>query len=171
MADTKLTEDEERLAAQHEAVKSRVERSVNSDIADQAAVAPQADAKIHDAAGHLRTKAVDETVRSEKVLDNSRVAARGSQFIDYLFYLLYSLLIIRLLLVLIAARPGNGFVNFIANITNPFYAPFRGIVPNLTTDVGMTVAIPILIAIVVYAMLHSAINGLLRMVGSRKTEI
>jgi uncharacterized protein YggT (Ycf19 family) len=99
------------------------------------------------------------------------VATRGSQFLDYAFYLLYALLAIRLVLALIAARSTNGFVQFITAITGPFYAPFRGIVPSPTAEGGYTLAWPIVIAIVMYALLHAAINGLLRMAASRKTSI
>jgi uncharacterized protein YggT (Ycf19 family) len=62
-------------------------------------------------------------------------------------------------------------VRFISTITNPFYAPFRGIVSSPTTEGGNTLVFPIVIAMVVYAILHIAINGLLRMVGSRKTSV
>ena len=40
-----------------------------------------------------------------------------------------------------------------------------------TTDAGNTLVLPIGIALVVYVMLHLGINGLLRMVGHRKTSI
>ncbi|MBP7549797.1 MAG: YggT family protein [Gemmatimonadaceae bacterium] len=100
-----------------------------------------------------------------------RVVARGSQFLDHAFFLLYALLGIRLVLALIAARSGTGFVRFIATITDPFYAPFRGIVESPTTDGGNTLVVPIIVALVAYALLHAAVNALLRMVGTRKTAI
>lgn len=75
------------------------------------------------------------------------------------------------MLALIAARSTNGFVHFIGAVTGPFYAPFRGIVPNPSAEGGYTLVVPILIAIVIYVMVHAGINGLLRMVGSRKTSI
>jgi len=65
----------------------------------------------------------------------------------------------------------NGFVQFIDAVTNPFYAPFRGIVGSPTAEGGYTLVIPIIIAIIVYALLHAAINGLLRMLVHRKTAI
>jgi len=99
------------------------------------------------------------------------VAARGSQFLDYAFYVIYTLLTVRLVLALIAAQSGNGFVRFIAAITNPFYAPFKGIVSSPTTESGNTFVVPIVIAIAVYVLLHLGINGLLRMVGSRKRQV
>jgi hypothetical protein len=43
----------------------------------------------------------------------ARGAARGSQIVDYVFYVAYALLAIRLVLALIGARSTNGFVRFI----------------------------------------------------------
>jgi hypothetical protein len=101
----------------------------------------------------------------------ARTTARGSQFLDYGFYLVYGLLGIRLVLAMIAADPGNGFVRAITAVTAPFYAPFRGIVSSPTVDGGSTFVLPIVVAIVAYALLHLAINALLRMVGTRKTSV
>ena len=172
MEDAKVGQDEARQASQHEAVKSRVESHVNAEIAGQAtAGSPGGDAKIAEVAGQMRSKAVSETAHGERVLGQARTAARGSQFIDYAFYVVYSLLAIRLVLALIAAQSSNGFVRFISAVTDPFYAPFRGIVPSPTAEGGYTLVVPIIIAIVVYALLHAGINGLLRMVGQRKTKI
>jgi hypothetical protein len=56
-------------------------------------------------------------------------------------------------------------------VTNPFYAPFRGIVASPATDQGHTLLLPIVVAIIAYVMLHLAINGLLRMLAHRKTAI
>lgn len=109
-------------------------------------------------------------VNSDRVVGQTRVVTRGSQFLDYAFYVLYSLLAIRLVLALMAARSSNGFVQFIATVTDPFYAPFKGIVASPSAE-GSTLVLPIVIAIIIYALLHAAINGLLRMVGNRKTEI
>jgi len=47
-----------------------------------------------------------------------RVVARVSQVIDYIFFLIYALLAIRLLLALFAARPSAGFVQFIRTLTD-----------------------------------------------------
>lgn len=101
-----------------------------------------------------------------------RPVSRGSQFLNYVFWLLYSLLIIRLLLVLIDARTRSGFVKLIVLVTDPFYAPFRGIVssPDLG-DTGMVLAVPILIALIVYAVLHLALHKLLQVVAYRQTSV
>jgi uncharacterized protein YggT (Ycf19 family) len=89
-------------------------------------------------------------------------AARVAQVFDYLFGLLYTLLAIRLVLELIGARKGTGFVEFIATLTGPFYAPFRGIVPSDTVDGSHPIVWPLVIAIIAYMLLHGAIRGLIR---------
>jgi uncharacterized protein YggT (Ycf19 family) len=86
---------------------------------------------------------------------------RTIQVLDFLFGLLYTLLAIRLLLELIRARRGAGFVEFIAATTDFFYAPFRGIVPNDTIDGSHPIVWPIVIAIVAYMLLHGVIRRLL----------
>ena len=97
--------------------------------------------------------------------------ARVSQFIDYAFTLLYSLLFLRVLLVFFDARGGSGFVQFVDRATNPFYAPFRGIVESPEIADGFTLAIPILIALFVYGLLHLAINRLLHVIVYRRTTL
>ncbi len=161
-----------REAARLEAMKSEVGRDVRAEIGVQAASSSGTDrARVSEVASDMRRSAIDETVHAERKIGHARTAARGSQFLDYAFYVLYTLLGVRLVLALIAANSNNGFVQFISTVTNPFYAPFRGIVESPTTESGNTLVFPIVIAMVVYAILHVAINGLLRMVASRKTTI
>ena len=172
MRDTTVANDDARQTTQHAAVKSEVESHVNAEIAGEAAVAsPEGQARVVEVAAGLRDKAVDETVKGERAVSRGRVAARGSQFLDYAFYVVYSLLGIRLVLALIAANSSNGFVKMIRAVTDPFYAPFRGIVPSPSAEGGYTLVVPILIALVIYVLLHAAINGMLRMVAQRKTTI
>ena len=171
MEDHKVAADEARRAAQHTAMKSRVERDVNADIAERAEHAtPSESQKMDHVAGAFRGKAIDEVVGTDREVRRSRGLARASQVVDYLFYVVYSLLAIRLVLALIAARSSAGFVQFIRAVTAPIYAPFRGIVASPASEGGYTLAVPIVIAIVVYAVLHAGIKGLLRMIAHRRTE-
>ncbi|HEY7785647.1 MAG TPA: hypothetical protein VIB00_13020 [Pyrinomonadaceae bacterium] len=173
MEDDKLAQEEARRAVQHQSVKSEIEGEVNAEIAERASQAPpRSEArKIDEVAGEFRSRAVDEVVSTEREVERSRTLARISQVIDYLFFLLYALLGMRLLLGLLAARSTAGFVRFIVAVTNPFYEPFRGIVSSPRTDGGHTLLLPIVIALVAYLLLHLAINGLLRMFAHRKTAI
>jgi uncharacterized membrane protein len=173
MEDDKLAVEESRRAMQHESVKSQIEGEVQADIAARAgqAVPPSESAKIEDVAGQFRSKAVDEVVETEREVQRSRGLARVSQVIDYIFYVIYALLAMRFLLALLAARSSAGFVQFIVAVTNPFYAPFRGIVSSPTAEGGHTLLLPIVIAIISYLLLHLGIIGLLRILAHRKTAI
>jgi uncharacterized protein YggT (Ycf19 family) len=172
MDDDKLAIDEARRAGQHSSVKSQVEGEVQAEIAESAAAAPPPESeRIDQLAGQFRAKAVDEVVETEREVGRARGVARISQVIDYLFFLLYALLGLRFLLALMAARSSAGFVQFIVTVTNPFYEPFRGIVASPRTDGGHTLVMPLVIAFIVYLLLHLAINGVLRIIAHRKTAI
>jgi hypothetical protein len=173
MSDDKLAVEEARRAAQHGSVKDRVEGDVQAEIGERAAVRTTADEsrRIDHVAGEFRSKAVDEVVDTEREVGRSRSLARVSQVVDYIFWIIYALLGLRFLLALMAARSSAGFVQFIVTVSNPFYMPFQGIVASPRTDGGHTLLLPIVIAIIAYAILHLAINGLLRMFAHRKTEI
>ena len=172
MDDDKLAIEEARRAGQHGAVKSQVEGEVQAEIAERAAQTPPPEAeRIDHLAGEFHAKAVDEVVETEREVGRARGVARVSQVVDYIFYVVYALLGLRFLLALLAARSTAGFVQFIVTVTNPFYAPFRGIVASPRTDAGHTLMLPLVIAIIVYLLLHLGINGLLRIIAHRKTAI
>src|SRR5438552_9519371 len=172
MDDDKLAIEEARRAGQHGSVKSQVEGEVQAEIAEHASRTPPPESeRIGQLAGQFRAKAVDEVVETEREVERARGVARVSQIVDYIFYVLYALLGLRFLLVLLAAKSSAGFVRFIVAVTDPFYRPFRGIVASPTTDSGHTLMVPLIIAIIVYVLLHLAINGLLRIIAHRKTAV
>ena len=173
MEDDKLALDEARRAAQHESVKAQVEGEVQSEISQRAAEknVPGETQRIDHVAGRFKAKAVDEVVDTEREVERARGLARISQVVDYIFYVIYALLGMRFLLALLAARSSAGFVQFIVAVSNPFYAPFRGIVASPQTDQGHTLMLPIVVAIIAYILLHLGISALLRMFAHRKTQI
>jgi uncharacterized protein YggT (Ycf19 family) len=171
MEDNKLAADEARRVNQHASVKSQVEGEVEAEIAARAERATPTDAQqVGKVASEFRAKAVDEVIGSERDVGRARVAARISQVIDYIFFLAYALLAVRLLLALLGARGSAGFTKFIFGVTDPLYAPFRGIVASPSAE-GHILALPIVIAIIVYVLLHLAINGFLRLIAHRKTAV
>ncbi|HXD32252.1 MAG TPA: hypothetical protein VN643_14110 [Pyrinomonadaceae bacterium] len=172
MEDNKLEEEEARRSVQHQSVKAQVEGDVNAEIAERASQTPPSESrKIDQVAGDFRAKAVDEVVQTDREVERSRGLARVSQIVDYIFYVIYALLALRFLLALLAARSSAGFVQFIVTVTNPFYAPFKGIVASPTAPGGHTLMMPLVIAIIVYVLVHLGINGLLRMMAHRRTHI
>lgn len=171
MQDNKVAVDEARRVAQHSSMKSQVERDVNAGIAERAEHTTVTESrKMENVAGAFRGKAIDEVVGTDREVRRARGLARGSQVVDYAFYVVYTLLAMRLVLALIGARSSAGFVQFIHIVTTPFYAMFRGIVGSPTAG-DSTLAMPIVIALIVYAVLHVGIKALLRLIAHRRTEI
>ena len=171
MEDNKVAVGEARRAVLHDSMKSQVDRDVNAEIAERAEHATRAEGQRMDqVAEKFRGKAIDEVVGTDREAGRARSLTRVSQVVDYAFYAVYTLLAIRLVLALIGANSSNGFVQLIRTVTDPFYAMFKGIVASPTAE-GFTLALPIVIAMLAYLVLHMGIKGLLRLIAHRKTEI
>lgn len=167
----KLAIDESRKAAQHEAIKSNVRGEVNREIARDAASlnrGERADAAA--VADHLKRKAVGEVVETEVHIERARGVARVSQFIDYLFYLIYGIIALEILLELIGARDANAFKRFIDAVSRPLLAPFRGLVDDPSSGPNQF-RLSYIVALVFYLLLHLAVTGLLRLLVRRRTTI
>jgi uncharacterized protein YggT (Ycf19 family) len=171
MEDERLAEDEARRIAQHGAAAGSIGREIKAEIAERAAnQGPDESGKLNQLANEMRGNAIDEVSGTSRELGRARAFACLSQVLDYLFSLLYGLLVIRLVLVFVAARSGNAFVQLIQSVTDPFFTMFRGIVASPSAG-GFTLALPILIALVVYALLHGAIKGFLRLIVHRQSAV
>jgi YggT family protein len=107
-------------------------------------------------------RAMREQEAAESRERRSYAVSRVIMAVDYLFYLLYGLLAVRFVLALVGASEQAGFVQFINGITQPFYAPFAGIVARPAMNGGV-LDFPILIALLAYALLHMAVRGMLRL--------
>lgn len=123
----------------------------------------------------VNDRAVEDRRAAEEKLRRGRarryhLVDRVGQFVDYVFYVLYGLLALRLLLGLLAANEDAGFMRFMQRITDPFFGPFAGIVGSVPFGDG-TFEVAILVAIFVYLLLHVAVRGLLRVVaGTRRAN-
>jgi hypothetical protein len=168
--DNKLAAEEARRDVQHRTIKSRVEHDVNAELAARLDRTPPAEGrKLEQVAGEFRGKAIDAVVETDRDVERTRGMARVSQIVDYVFCVVYALLGMRLFLGLLAARSGAGFVQFMRAVTDPLYGPFRGILPSPTAEGGYTLAMPIVMAILVYALFHIGVNAFMRLLVHRKT--
>ncbi|MFP5264627.1 MAG: YggT family protein [Blastocatellia bacterium] len=169
--DDKLTIDESRKVAQHEAVKGTVRDEVHSEIARKAERLDTAERAQADAvAERLKERAVAEVVETEADIDRARGAARISQVIDYIFYFIYGLIGLMIILDLVGARHTNAFYGLISTVTGPLLAPFRGLVDDPGTE-HVRFRLSYIIALIVYLLVHLAVNGLLRLIAHRKTAV
>jgi uncharacterized protein YggT (Ycf19 family) len=169
--DERLAADEARRIAQHESVKGDVREKVHAEIArktDERSPADQANAEA--LADSLKQKAVREVAATESELERGQAAARASQVVDYLFYIVYGIIGLEIVLDAIGARQTAGFKQFIDAIATPFLAPFKGLMP--TPGVGsFRFMLSYIVALVVYVLLHMAVNGLFRLFVHRKTVV
>ena len=85
-------------------------------------------------------------------------------------YLIYGLIALEFLLGLMGASASNGFVQFIGALTRPLLAPFERIVGTPSSG-AFQVRISYLFALVVYVLIHLAINGAFRLVAHRKVTV
>lgn len=169
--DEKLAVDESRKMAQHEAVKGAVRDEVHSEIARKAERLDPADRERTDVvAERFKERAVEEVAQTETEIDRARGAARISQVVDYIFFFIYGLIGLMIILDLIGARRTNAFYGFISAVTGPLLAPFRGLVDDPSTE-RIRFRLSYIVALIVYLLVHLAVNGLLRLIAHRKTVV
>lgn len=163
--------DEERRQSSHQEVKSSIDEDVNSRIKQESArVEPEESADMAGVAQELKRKSVDEAMETERETRRGRTAARISQVVDYLFYLVYGVIGLQFMLRLMGARLGNGFVQFVSGLSWPLLAPFERIMPTPSSG-SLRFELSYLLALIVYILIHVAINGVFRLIAHRKVTI
>ncbi len=166
-----LAENEANRLAQYEAVKDEIRGEVHNNISDQALrPTPQEQQQSAILGQQMREKTFNEVSNTEVEVSRARTAARISQVIDFIFYIVYSLIALQILLDLMGARRGAGFRRFIDTLSAPLLGPFESLVQSV--GVGRyQLELSYVFAFIVYALLHAGINSLLRMMTQRKTTI
>lgn len=85
------------------------------------------------------------------------------RLIIFVFGLLQGLLVLRIVLLLVAARQGNDLVSAVYGISDVFVAPFRGILRTNVIDAGRTeLDVAAIVAIIGYTILEIVILGFIR---------
>jgi uncharacterized protein YggT (Ycf19 family) len=90
--------------------------------------------------------------------------------ISLLFGILAVLLLLRIVLLLLVANPGNEIVNFIYTVSEPFVAPFRGIFQFDEVVAGdATLDLAAVVALIGWLLIYLLIMAILRL-GDRTPE-
>lgn len=166
-----VADDEARRIAQHEAVKGKLEGDVHARIVQEsAATSPAEQAQVKSVAAGLKKEATTEVAETEAELQRARGMTRVSQFGDYVFYVIYGLIGLEIVLELFGARQASGFKRFLDAVTWPLLGPFRGLMPDPAMG-SMQLMLSFVVALVVYVLLHLALNGLLRLFAQRKSSL
>ena len=166
-----IRSDDQRKLEQLEQVKRDVRNEVHREIKERTdRVEPQDREQVEGVAREIKHSAVREVATSEAELGRARTVARVSQVLDYAFYVLYGLIGMQIALEALGARDGSGFKQLMNTVTFPFLAPFKGLMPDPAIG-SSQLMVSYIIALVVYILLHLAINGALRLFASKKTEV
>ena len=102
----------------------------------------------------------EEQVVEDVNLEYRETVYKVAQFVWLLFGALEALIGIRVLLLLIAANPGNGFTAFVYQLSDLFLWPFQNIIANPSFQ-GHVLEVTSLIAMIVYPLLGWAIVKLI----------
>ncbi len=142
---------ERRGAVAYASLNAEVERAADAD--DRA--------RGRTAGGLIRDNAVAEFIRKNHRNRRLRNHARLGRVVDYAFYGLYVLLVIRLILAVVASGLDTPPAQLIVGLSGPFLALFRGLEPTPVPGQGFTLVLPIVVALASYAIVHGGIKHLL----------
>jgi uncharacterized protein YggT (Ycf19 family) len=89
--------------------------------------------------------------------------------VAFLFGILQTLLILRIVLLLLHANPDNNIVDWIYSVTQPFVDPFVGMfqLDSVTSAKGSVVDIAAIVALVAWSLIETLIVSLLRLFDRR----
>ena len=102
------------------------------------------------------------------------VATVLARFVMFLFGVLQVALILRIILLLLVANPGNDVVQLILNLTDPFVEPFRGMfrLDRVSADQGSVLDIAAIVALIGWSLVEMLVLALVRVFDRRTgTEV
>ena len=95
-------------------------------------------------------------------------ATLAARIVTFAFGILQALLILRIILLLLVANPGNGVVDFIFSVTQPFVEPFIGMFSlNRVTAGHSTLDIAALVALIAWTLVELLILAAIRIFSRR----
>jgi uncharacterized protein YggT (Ycf19 family) len=112
------------------------------------------------------------TTESAYVASGPGGATVASRVVTFAFGVLQALLILRIILLLLVANPGNDVVSFIFNITQPFVAPFVGMfsLNHVTADQGSVLDVAAIVALIGWTLVEALVLAAIRIFSRRPSE-
>ena len=116
--------------------------------------------------------AVASTVRTterEVVPAGPSGASLAARIVTFAFGVLQVALILRIILLLLVANPGNDVVSLILGITDPFVAPFSGMfsLDRVTADQGSVLDVAAIVALIGWTLVELLILAAIRIFDRR----
>ena len=123
-----------------------------------------------------RDTAVRQTVRSTDVASapaRPEPVVTAARVVTFAFGILQALLILRMILLLLIANPGNDVVALILNLTDPFVEPFRGMfaLDRVGDGEGSVFDIAALVALIGWTLVEALILAAMRIFARRPAQI
>lgn len=89
-----------------------------------------------------------------------------------LFGILQALLVLRIILLLLGANPGNDIVQFILNVTSPFVDPFRDMfsLDRITSgSTGSVLDVAAIVALIAWTLIEMLVLAIVNLFSTRRT--
>jgi uncharacterized protein YggT (Ycf19 family) len=95
----------------------------------------------------------------------------AARIVTFAFGILQVLLILRIILLLLVANPGNDIVSFVFNITQPFVEPFINMfsLNRVAADQGSVLDITAIVALIAWTLVEALILAAIRIFSRRST--
>jgi uncharacterized protein YggT (Ycf19 family) len=113
------------------------------------------------------------TTESTSVPAGPGGATLAARIVTFAFGVLQVLLILRIVLLLLVANPGNDVVQLIMNVTQPFVEPFLGMfsLNRVAADQGSVFDIAALVALIAWTLVEALILAAIRIFARRPETI
>ena len=114
-----------------------------------------------------------EVVRDRSVTtkDKNYSVAKTAQVVWFIVGVLVFLLVLRMVLALLGANPANAFADLVYSLSNPFVAPFRGLLQVSAVELGVArFELETLVAIIIYSLIGWGLVKLINL-GRRDTVV
>jgi uncharacterized protein YggT (Ycf19 family) len=100
-------------------------------------------------------------------------ASVAARIVTFAFGILQVALILRIILLLLVANPGNDVVALILNITDPFVEPFRGMfsLDRVTADQGSVLDVAAIVALIGWTLVEMLILAAIRIFDRRDRTV
>lgn len=97
----------------------------------------------------------------------ARSGMKTAQFVDYIYWVIMAMIIVRFVFKLIGANAENALVKMLYSASDPFINIFKGIVPDITASTNHIIEISSLIGLLIIWLVYHAILKLIVVLRSR----
>lgn len=100
-------------------------------------------------------------------------ASLAARIVTFVFGVLQALLVLRIILLLLVANPGNDVVSFVLGATDPFVEPFRGMfaLDRVAADQGSVLDVAAIVALIGWTLIELVLFAAIRIFSRRPAAV